>query len=151
MATNLILYSLDRHLIRDIHSRREGRHLISTFKSQNLLVLSMMEWADNFGANVLELSDRLSVLEDEVDDALVKYLEQDYSACIAIMQTTETSIVEIMRDAVGLKDEALFWVYISEWLVVTSVAMLAGFLVWSLMIRRRLYRSVGTTRIHVQL
>ena len=150
LVTNLVLYSVDMPLISDIHSRREGRRLISTFRAQKLLVISMMEWADNFGANVLELSDRLRILEDEVEDALVSYLEQDYSACITRMQSTETGIMEITAEAVELKDEALLWVYVSEWLVVTSAAMLAGFLVWSLMVRRRLYRSVGRTRMHVQ-
>jgi hypothetical protein len=150
MATNLILYSLDRPLISDIHSRREARRLLSTFRAQKLLVLSMMEWADNFGANVLDLSDRLSILEDHVDDALQRYLEQDYPSAITIMQSTDMAILEITGDAIRLKDEALFWVYISEWMVVTSVAMLTGFIVWTLMVRRRLYRYVGTTRVQTQ-
>jgi dolichyl-phosphate-mannose--protein O-mannosyl transferase len=55
----------------------------------------------------------------------------------------------ITRDAVKLKDEALFWVYISEWLVVTAAAMVAGVVVWSLMVRRRMYRAVGTTRMRM--
>jgi hypothetical protein len=151
LVTNLVLYSLDRPLISDIFSRREGRRLISTFKSQKLLVLSMMEWADNFGANVLELSDRISLLEGEVEVALVDYLEQDYPSCISKMQSTELTVLEITEDAVALKDEALLWVYISEWLVVTSASMLAGFVLWTLMVRRRLYRSMGTTRMRPQM
>jgi len=151
LVTNLVLYSLDRPLISDIFSRREGRRLISTFGSQKLLVLSMMEWADNFGANILELSDRISLLEEEVEVALVDYLEQDYPSCISRMGSTELGILEITEDAVALKDEALIWVYISEWLVVTSTSMLAGFVLWTLMVRRRLYRSMGTTRVRPQM
>jgi hypothetical protein len=151
MATNLILHSLDRPLIRDIHSRREGRRLISTFKAQKLLVLSLMEWADNFGANVLDLSERLSILEYRVDDAFHRYLDQDYHSTITIMQSTETTIIDITGDAIRLKNEALLWVYISEWMVVTSVAMLTGFVVWTLMVRRRLYRRVETTRMRIQI
>jgi hypothetical protein len=109
----------------------------------------MMEWADNFGANVLDLSERLSILEDNVDDALQRYLEQDYPSSITTMYTTETTILEITGDAIRLKDEALMWVYISEWMVVTSVSLLTGFIVWTLMVRRRLYRYVGTTRVHM--
>jgi len=33
-----------------------------------------------------------------------------------------------------------------EWLAVTGTSMVCGFLLWLLMIRRRLYREVRTTR-----
>jgi hypothetical protein len=33
-----------------------------------------------------------------------------------------------------------------EWSSVTSMGLLAGILVWVLMVRRRFYREVGTTR-----
>ncbi len=77
MMTNLILYSLDRPLIADIQARRGARHLISTFTGQKLLVLSMMEWADNFGANILPLADRLQEAEELVEVVVDLYLEQD--------------------------------------------------------------------------
>ncbi len=147
LATNLVLHSLGRPLISDVFSRREARHLLSTFKAQVLLVLSMLEWADNFGANVLPLSERLRNAEEEVEQAMDAYLEQNYPEVISQMHSTESEILEITGEAVRLKDQALTWVYISEWLVVTSSAMVAGFIVWSLMVKRRMYRVVGTTRI----
>jgi hypothetical protein len=146
-ATNLILYSLDRELIADIFSRRETRRLIYSFRTQKLLVLSMMEWADNFGANTLALSARLTELELRAEDAIDFYLEQDYPGATAIMQTMSSDIASLTADAVDLKDQALFWVYLSEWLVVTSVSIIAGFILWTLMIRRRMYRGVQATRL----
>ncbi len=146
-ATNLILYSLDRPLITDILSRREARRLISAFKTQKLLVLSMMEWADNFGANILSLSGRLTDLEFIVENATVFYLEQDYPQTTSIMQQMSTRIIGLTRDAVKLKDEALFWVYTIEWMVVSSVAAVASFGLWTLMVRRRMYRAVRVTRL----
>lgn len=147
MMTNLILYSLDRPLIADIQTRRGARHLISTFTGQKLLVLSMMEWADNFGANILPLADRLRETEELVEVVVDLYLEQDYSEAIAGMQLAQSMIGEITAEAVRLKDQALFWVYVIEWLAVTSASMVAAFALWTLMVRRGLYRSVGTTRM----
>ncbi len=41
-----------------------------------------------------------------------------------------------------LKDSSLFWICVLEWLVTTGILMLSGFVVWSLMVRRALYRDV---------
>ena len=147
LTTNLMLYSRDRPLISDIHTRREARHLLAIFQAQKLLVLSMMDWADNFGANTLPLSARLNDLENKVENAKRLYLDQDYHEVISLMGSLSASITEITRDSVKLKDEALFWVYVSEWMVVTSAAIVAGVVLWSLMVRRRMYRAVKATRL----
>lgn len=147
LATNLFLYSLDRDLISDIHARREARRLLATFQSQKLLVLSVLDWAEKFGANILPLSDRLRQMEVEVEDAENSYLDQDYATTISFMQSISSQVSAISLDAVQLKDKALFWVYISEWLSVTSASMASGFAIWTLMLRRRMYREAGRTRL----
>jgi hypothetical protein len=146
-ATNLILYSLDRPLINDIHARREARHLISLFNAEKLLIFSMMEWAESFGATTLPLSIRLAELDLEVEDAVNHYLDEDYQATIQLMQSVSDRVTEITGDAVRLKNEALYWVFVTEWLVVTSTSLATGFLVWSLMIRKRMYREIKSTRL----
>ncbi len=147
MAINLILYSLDRPLISDIQQRREARHLLSAFRAEKVLILHIMEWADTFGANTGPISDRLSEIEAQAEQATDHFLKQDYPTAISIMQDASSKITATTRDAMRLKDEAMFWVYVSEWLAVTSVAVLAGLALWSLMIRRRIYRAVQTTRL----
>ena len=47
-----------------------------------------------------------------------------------------------------LKDEALFWVYATEWLVVSATGILCGFVLWTFMVRRKLYREIEVTRLH---
>jgi hypothetical protein len=51
----------------------------------------------------------------------------------------------IAEDSMELKDETLFWIYVTQWLTVTSAALICGFVLWSLMVRRA-YREVGVTR-----
>jgi hypothetical protein len=48
--------------------------------------------------------------------------------------------------ATRLKDRALLWVYVVEWLTITAASLLTGFAIWTLMIRRALYREVSSTR-----
>jgi hypothetical protein len=146
-ATNLIFYSLDRPLISDIQARREARLLLSSFQIQKLLILSVMDWADGLGANVGSVLRDLSELEISVQDATEVYLVEEYGSTILKMESVGREVERITGDAVRLKNEAMFWIFVSEWLVVTSVGILAGFVVWSLMIRRRLYRAVATTRL----
>jgi hypothetical protein len=149
MATNLILYSKGMPLISDILTRREARRLISTFQAEKLLVLAMMEWADMFGANILPLSDQLTELEEDVERATTFYLEQDYPDAISAMEEVSPKIMGITNQAMELKDQALFWVYLSEWLAITSVSLVTGAVIWNLMVRRRAYRHVGVTRLRI--
>jgi len=39
------------------------------------------------------------------------------------------------------------WVYIIEWLSVTTKGSLTAVVVWTLMVRRRMYREVRATRL----
>jgi hypothetical protein len=44
------------------------------------------------------------------------------------------------------KDKALFWIYVIEWLMASSTLIISGLVLWTLMVRRRLYRKVMVTR-----
>jgi hypothetical protein len=147
MTTNLILYSVGRTLISDIHARREARHLLSSFNEEKILILHMMDWADTFGANTMPLTLRLASLEIEAEVGVQFYLEEDYGNVISHMNEITTRISEITSDTVKLKDQAMFWVFVSEWLIVTSAGILSGLVLWSLMVRRSVYREVGGTRL----
>ena len=109
----------------------------------------MLEWAEKFGANILHLSERVTEIEAEAQEAVDFYLDQDYPSTISFMESMSLTVCEISDESLRLKDEALFWVYVSEWLAVTSVALVAGVVVWSLMVRRRMYRAVGATRLRI--
>ena len=146
VATNLILYSLGRPLIADILSRREARRMFVSFHMQKSLILSMIEWADSFGANTLDLSDRLTGLDQGMEDAVDSYLEQDYASTISFLQSISPAAKEIARDVIKLKDDALAWVYLAEWLAVSGTSLTCAFILWSLMIKRRAFRNVATTR-----
>ena len=68
-------------------------------------------------------------------------------ATFSLMDEAFEEIEGLRADALRLKDQALAWVYLVEWLVVSGVFLLCGFVLWTVMIRRRLYREVSTTRL----
>ena len=147
VSTNMILYSLGEPLINDIHARREARRLFANLQTQKSIILSMMEWAESFGAKVTSLNARLTDLEGDIDAATFHYLEQNYPETISSLESVSRMSREISNDAVCLKDEALFWIYLIEWLTVASTTMVCCAVVWILMVRRRLYREAGLSRL----
>ncbi len=51
-----------------------------------------------------------------------------------------------MDEAERAKDTALTWIYVSEWVATTAVALMSGVALWWLMVMRNLYRGVAITR-----
>jgi hypothetical protein len=146
VATNMVFYSLEMPLIIDIPARREARRLFTNYQGHKSLVLSMMEWADKLGVNTVPLSNSIQEIELEMEGSLDSYFEQDYPATISFLNSLSPRVAEIANEAVRLKDEAMFWIYISEWLIVSSAGIIAGFVLWTLMVRRRMFREVKATR-----
>ena len=147
VATNMVFYSLDMELISDIPARREARRLFRSVRVQISLILSMMNWAESFGANTASLEGRLIDLEEDAGKAADDYTVQDYEPAISFLESLSEEVKLITKEAVRLKDDALFWVYLSEWLAVSGTGIGCGFVLWTVMVRRRSYREVGTTRL----
>jgi hypothetical protein len=145
-ATNLLLHSLDKPLIVDVLARREARRMLSVFRSRKLLVLSMLDWAERFGANTLPLSQGLVELEEEAEGAVRLYLGQDYAGAISFIEELDSRVSSLSVEAGRIKDQALFWVFFSEWLAVTGVSLVTAFVLWSLMVKRRMFKPVEGTR-----
>jgi hypothetical protein len=62
------------------------------------------------------------------------------------MTTPGAPALEVTR----AKDEALLWVYITEWCALLATLMTSSYVVWTLMVRRRLYREAGVSRLHLR-
>jgi len=55
-------------------------------------------------------------------------------------------VERIEEAAMRLKDRALLWVYVTEWCAVSGTLLVSGLVVYSLLVRRKLYREVVVTR-----
>ena len=73
-------------------------------------------------------------------------VRQEYEAALGGIEEAISEMKEIALDSSELKRKALIWVYITEYLAVSGTCMATGFLLWTLMVKRRLYREVGLTR-----
>ena len=146
-AINLILYIAQRTLPQDytiIHQYRNNIHRIAIGKN---MILSLIYFVESFGGNAKRIDDEIITLDLMVTEAGEHYLDNDFTAAVAASEASLKKLKDIEELSVKVKNEALLWVYVVEWLSVTGVSLLSGFLVWTLMIRRRLYKEVRVTRL----
>lgn len=143
-----IAYLAVRHDISDnpalIHRLRSR-----FFDLRTSMVMSMdvVAFAEMFGANVVPLERRLIEVGEMKEEADQLYLDQSFDDVLEKMADIGEVLMEVHESAIRIKDQALFWVYLVEWLAVTGSSLACGFVLWTLMVRRKLYREVVTTRL----
>ena len=127
-----------------MHQIREEYYLYSI---QWGIITGMTEFVDRFGANVRPLEEELMRIDGLKRDASRLYIDQEYTDVLELIREARLQIADALNLAQEIKDQALMWIYITEWITVTGTSMFAGFVVWTLMVKRRLYKEVTTTRL----
>jgi uncharacterized membrane protein len=143
---NIMLYLASRELSTDyqvIHKYRENIHTLSIGKNT---LFSLIEFVESFGGNARSIDTEITNLDELVSESKEDYLDHEFEIALEKSETSINWLKEIEHLALRVKDEALFWVYLIEWLSVSGMSMVSGVILWTLMVRRRLYREVGVTR-----
>ncbi len=143
---NIVFHSLGRPLPRDIEIVHEVRTGFELFRRSRLLILGTMEVAEKFGANTYRVEEAMGELSDLQDRAREEYSSGDYEAALGTLDEAALQADQILELAFKLKDEAMFYAYVIQWLVTSGTLLLSGSIVYSLMVRRRLYREIESTR-----
>ncbi len=125
---------------------RNMRISFTQIRVRAILTQSLIEFVDMYGANTRHVEQELARMLEINREAGELYLDHDFYSCEARLTEALNLASEIERACIRLRERALLWVYVIEWLAVTSTMTLALVAVWSLMIRRRLYREVSHTR-----
>ncbi len=147
MLINIILYATQRDLIRDVEVFHRIKGNFREFRDRMELLGSLIDFIENFGANTREVNAQIIELREMRREAAEKYLDQDFRGSEDVMHQAFDKFQEAEAIAKDTKNSALLWVYIIEWLATTSVLFISGFILWTVMVRRRLYRTVSTTRM----
>ena len=123
------------------------RRELAGYFLQKTVALSLLEFADRFGGNTAPLEEVLGAVEKLKALADEHYLNQEYDSVLDVMGEITDQLTQLADDAIRIKDQALFWVYTIEWIAVSATLMACGSAIWTLMVRRRAYREVRTTRL----
>jgi hypothetical protein len=141
-----MIFSTGRELPADVVEVHRLRVKFTEYSSSRSFIYSLLDFIEKFGANTVPIVARIDEITITYGDAREDYLQQAYAESSATMDVAIREMEELRVEALRLKDRALVWIYIVEWLAVSGVSLLAGFLLWTLMVRRKLYREVSVTR-----
>jgi uncharacterized membrane protein len=122
------------------------RNLFAKYLSLRSYALSVMDFAEKFGANMDKAGKALLDSDTDRKQVVALYVNGGYEESLEKLESALENLNKVSQLALKAKDEALLWVYVVEWFTVSGTAMLAGVVLWTLMIRRSAYREVRTTR-----
>ncbi|MBU7004998.1 MAG: hypothetical protein HXS50_05485 [Theionarchaea archaeon] len=142
---NVILHSVGRELPLDILEVHNQREAFGRFIQQRRFLLEVIDFAEDFGANVGGLYESLREVDAAVDHAKSAYLDQDYEESGSLMADVFDSLENLNAEAFDAKDRALAWVFASEWMAITGTSIVTGWVLHFLMVKRRLYSESGRT------
>ncbi len=126
------------------HSLRSSFQVYVEHKS---LIVSLLDFIDRFGANTDPLEKMLDELEEARVEAGAYYMRGEYERAGESIKEAQEGLLKISEESTRLRKRALFWVYVTEYIAVSGTGMLCGFVLWTIMIRRKYYKEVRTTRL----
>jgi hypothetical protein len=146
IVANIIWFSTGRDLPENAFALHELRIDVFQFGLRKSLLLGLLEFTERFGANPSREYGKLTDIEGIRDEASDAYLEGEFDIAKDAIDSALASLAELEIEALKLKDNTLFWVYVVEWSVTTGTLLASGVIVWALMVRRSLYREAGLTK-----
>jgi hypothetical protein len=148
---NMMFWLAGTELIDDVEVFHRMKTDFSEFRARRAVLLSLSDFIDKLGANTQGIQKEMVELEKTYQEATTHYLEHDFALAETAIREALARFPETEEIARREKNRALLWVYVIEWLVSSSTFFIAGFVLWTLMVRRRLYREVDSTKLKVQL
>jgi len=144
---NILLHSVGAPLPRDVSQLHDLRNLYSSYNVERSLMISLLDFADSFGAITRDVYLQMEEVDGLRIESFDKYREYSFAEASEIMELAMSRFAALREDAMDLKDGALLWIYLTQWVAVTGTSLTTGVVIWTLMVRKRLYREVGTTRL----
>ena len=74
------------------------------------------------------------------------YVRGEFDNSLERLEGSLEDLDRAAQMAIKAKNEALLWVYVIEWFTISGTAMFSGGVLWTLMVRRPLYKEAGLTR-----
>ncbi len=116
-----------------------------TYVNERTLATAVIEFVEKFGAPTDKHYDRLNEVDQIKRDSDQLYMEDRFEDSLAKLEQAYVELGRLAKESIEVEDQALFWIYLVEWLAVSGTAVLIEVIIWTLMVRRRLYREVDIT------
>jgi len=146
IISNIIWFSTGRDLPPDPIRVHELRTNLFNFRLRRSVLINLVDFAEKFGANPTQIYARLGDVDEKIKESEELYLDWQFNSAAEIVDLATDELLALEGQASDLKDRALMWIHLLEWLVTLGVSLMAGTVLWSMMVKRKFYREVGTTR-----
>lgn len=146
-ALNLASYVTGNPVPQDLGAAHRARVLMQDYMGLLDTLHSVMGFVAKFGANIAQAEELLLEIDSAQKAGKNAYMNADMAMAITELEKAMDELLTASDLIWRLKDEALFWIYVTEWLVVAGTGMICGFLLWTIMVRRRLYREIEVTHL----
>jgi hypothetical protein len=143
---NQMFYIADLPYPEDLELVHALRTMFVSYEDRKKATMAVLDFVEMFGANPSKPVEMLDDIEVRHIEASSLYLTQDFEGARDILSPLLGEFAKVDVELLEAKNRALFWVYLIEWMAVSSTCMICGVILWTLMVRRRLYRSVSTTK-----
>ena len=143
---NIAFHSFGRTLPQDIEVVHRLRTMFEMSRRTTLMIIGTMELAEKFGGNSFKVEQALGELKGTYEVAKGEYSSGDYQGAMDTLEKAAVQADGVMDMAFKLKDDAMFYAYVIQWLVTSGTLLLSGSILYTLMVRRRLYKAMESTR-----
>lgn len=113
---------------------------------RNLLAGSI-DFISKLGGNPAPLEGMLRRVDDKLRESRAMYLDYDFEGSLALVEEMVHDLARVSEATVRVKDQVFRTTYLIERMILMATSMVTGVLVWTLMVRRRLYREGTTTKL----
>lgn len=145
-AVNLMMYLSRNPIPSDLETLHRARVMYLDYRSTRSYLFSVMEFAEKLGANTDPVAEIIGRADDRHGASTEAYIEFDFTGALSELDSAIQDLTKAVERAMRLKDQAMLWIYIIEWATISATFSIGGVVLWTLMVRRRLYREVKQTR-----
>ena len=151
LLVHMIYWPAKEPIPEDLILVHRVRELITKLYYTRIYLMSIMDFADKAGANLRDVELELAGLDGDRRQVKSLYIDNRMVECHDLSVSLGARYEDLIDKALKAKDKALFWIFLVEWVVVAATSMVTGVVAWSLLVRKRLYREVGQTRLRIDL
>jgi len=146
-AINMVMFTAGRRLPDDLDVVYMIRRRARQYWDVRSTLDSMVEIVDSFGGNFAAVTAAAIDCDRARAEADRLYFSGEYASALEAYENAMRLVNEKVDEARALARKALFNVYLIEWASVTGTFLLCGFLLYTLMVRRKMYAEVRLTRL----
>jgi hypothetical protein len=146
LFVNMVLHSLGRPLPGDIVLVNTIRQRFQLLTERFSTLYYLMDFVERFGVSSSRLMAEQHLVGELVGNAEDLYLDGFYQLSLNEVDRVEDVLYELENKVIRWRNQALRWIHTIEWAAVSGTAILAGYLTYMVMLRRKFYRQVEITK-----